>query len=74
MIIFDHSKLDARIHEMFGSFKAFGSHIGMSEKRISVRVRGITKFSQPEMNLFIEALKIQPEEIQSMFFEIEVCR
>lgn len=74
MIIFNHDKLEARIIEKFGDFKAFGVHIGMSKEKINARVRGTTQFKQSEMDLFIEALDIKPEEIQSMFFEVEVCR
>ena len=71
MITFNHSKLVARILERFGSFEAFGSNVGMGTEEINARIQGITEFSQPEMNLFIEALDIKPEEIQSMFFEIK---
>lgn len=74
MIIFDHSKLEARIIEKYGDFKVFGSHIGMSKEKVNARVRGTTKFKQTEMDLFIEALDIKPEEIESMFFEVEAYR
>jgi hypothetical protein len=73
-IIFNHGKLENRINAMYGGKEAFGQELGMTKQRINSRLRGVTEFSQSEIEKAVDLLNIPPEEIQTYFFDIEVYR
>ncbi|WP_415536024.1 DUF739 family protein [Dehalobacter sp. 4CP] len=73
-IIFNHEKLEERINAMFDNIEAFGKFMGMSKQRINSRLKSATEFTQSEIEKAAELLNIQPEEIQTYFFDVEVCR
>lgn len=68
MIMFNYDKLEGRINEKFGDINTFAKHIRMGKDTINARIKGITEFKLSEIEKFMEALEIQPNEVQDHFF------
>lgn len=69
---FDYSKLDGRITEKFGSRRAFGEAMQISEHTISVKMNGKIGWTQREMDRACDLLEIPHADIPSYFFSREV--
>lgn len=70
-LIYDYSKLDGRITEVFGSRKAYAESIGRSEKTISLKMNNKVPWDQDEMVLSCEALKIPIDRLCDYFFTLK---
>lgn len=67
---FDHSKLNGRITEKFGSQRALAAHIGWTESKLSARLNNTVQFDAEEIVLLCGVLDIPDEEIVAYFFTI----
>ncbi len=70
--LMDYRKLRGKIKEVFGTQKAYGEALGLSERSVSLKLNGTVPFTQPEilhsMVLFNEPL----EKIDDYFFIVKV--
>ena len=71
-IFFDYSKLIGRIHEKFGSQKAFAKALGVTAATLSNKLTGIYYFSQHEIERCIVLLEIEPGDVTEYFFTVRV--
>lgn len=71
-MVFDYSKLKGRIVEVFGTQGNFAKAAGMSERTLSCKLNNKVPFTQPEMLLFSELLKINTSNLDEYFFAPEV--
>lgn len=71
-LIYDYSKLDGRITEIFGTRKAFAESIGRSEKSVSLKMNNKVPWDQDEMILSCRALKIPVDSLGEYFFTLKV--
>ena len=69
---FDHSKLNGRIAEKYGTQRALAAAIGWTESKLSARLNNSVQFDVEEMALLIspEVLDIPIEEIHAYFFTL----
>lgn len=67
-LVFDYSKLSGRIHEKYGSQKAFAEALGMSESTLSNKMTGIYYFTQPEIKKSVKLLDLEPGSVTDYFF------
>lgn len=70
--MFDYSKLDGKITELFGTRKNFAKAIGWSQAAVSNKFRGKTDFNQKEIELTIKLLGINEKDISLYFFAKKV--
>lgn len=66
--MFDYSKLRGRIKEIYGTQEKFAEKLGISKSAMSQRLNNITEFSQEEMYLSCELLRVSRSEIPEYFF------
>lgn len=66
--VFDYSKLRGRIKEMFGNEENFADSIGKSRVTINNKLNCKRGFSQEEIYLSVEKLKLTKEQIPEYFF------
>lgn len=69
---FDYSKLRGKIREMFRTQNAFAEAMGISTTSLSAKLNNQVEFSQKEIDLATELLKIKKSEIPAYFFTLEV--
>ena len=69
---FNYNKLRGRIIEIFGTQKRFAKEMKVSERTLSLKLNNKIFFSQDEITIISELLKIESSEIQVYFFEKEV--
>lgn len=67
-MIYDYSKLNGRIKEYFDTQDDFARAIKRSPTSVSYKLNNKRKFTQDEISLSIDVLKIRPEEIPIYFF------
>lgn len=69
---FDHSKLNGRIVEKYGSQRALCLAIGWTESKLSARLNNTIQFDADEIMLLCSAdvLDIPSEEIHIYFFAL----
>lgn len=69
---FDHSKLNGRITEKFGSQRALAAAIGWTESKLSARLNNTVHFDSEEIVMLCapDVLDIPSEEIPVYFFTI----
>ena len=67
-VFFDYSKLSGRIHEKYGSQRAFAEALGMSESTLSNKMTGIYYFTQPEIKKSVKLLELEPGSVTEYFF------
>lgn len=64
----DTSKLRGRIVEKFGNLTMFSQHIKRTQQFISRVLNNKAELTMKDMNIWIDALEIQPDEIYPIFF------
>lgn len=69
---FNYNKLRGKIIEKFGTQGRFAKAMGVSERTLSLKLNNRIFFSQDEITIISELLKIKSSEIQVYFFEKEV--
>ena len=67
---FDHSKLNGRIVEKFGTQRALATAIGWTETKLSARLNNVVQFDAEEIYLLCDILDIPDEEIIAYFFTV----
>lgn len=71
-MVFNYRKLRGKIREMFQTEQAFAKAMGISKTSLSAKLNNQVEFSQKEIELAIELLKISKDEIPVYFFTLEV--
>lgn len=66
--MYNYSKLRGRITELFGTQKVFATAVGFTSTRVSLILNGRAFLDQKSIEKWVEALKIEPEEIGAYFF------
>lgn len=69
---FCYNKLKGRIKEICGSNRRFADLMGVSCATISAKLNNKSEFSQPEIQLAVEILKLELADIPLYFFTPEV--
>ena len=69
---FDYRKLLGRITEKLGSQSEFARRMELSERTISLKLRGKVPFKQTEIIKASDVLEIDPSEISTYFFNVIV--
>lgn len=72
MIKYNYDKLNGRIREMFDTQDDYARAIKRSPTSVSYKLNNKTKFTQDEISLSVEVLKISPQDIPLYFFVREV--
>lgn len=68
--VFDNSALRSRIISQFGTIKAFSEKVGMSQSCISNRLNNKTELTSTEIRSWANALHLNDDEINSLFFRV----
>lgn len=63
-----YSKLRGRIVEVYGSQRAFGKQLKLSEQSITAKLNGRTEFSQDDIVKWCNLLGIEAKEVGDYFF------
>lgn len=71
-MIYDYSKLNGKIIEVFGTRRKFAEKMNRSERTISLKLNNKIPWTQSEMQKAMEILNFQIEEIQVYFFTAKV--
>lgn len=71
-MIYDYSKLNGKIIEVFGTRRKFAEKMNRSERTISLKLNNKIPWTQTEMQKAMEILSFQIEEIQEYFFTAKV--
>ena len=69
---FNYQKLLGRITEKLGSQSEFARKMGLSERTISLKLKGKVPFKQTEILKASNVLDIEPSEISAYFFTVIV--
>ena len=69
---YDYSKLNGLITEKCKTRATFANLIGRSERSVSLKMSGKVGWTQQEIMKACEVLEIEPKEISSYFFKIDV--
>ena len=69
---FDYSKLKGRIKEVFDTQESYAERLGISRSSLSLRLTGKIEFSQSEIIKSCKVLDLDPSEIPSYFFKVQV--
>lgn len=67
-LIYDYSKLNGKIHEVFGKCAAFAAAMNLSERSLSLKLNNKVGWKQQEIDLACELLGIPDCEIGIYFF------
>ena len=67
-MIYDYSKLNGRIREVFGKCAAFADAMGLSERSLSLKLNNKRHWKQPEIDRACGLLGIPCEEVWDYFF------
>lgn len=71
-MLYDYSKLNGRIVEVFGTKKKFAESMNLSVKSISSKTNNKRSWQQDEISKACELLKIPSDEINLYFFKLKV--
>ncbi|QIM45762.1 DUF739 family protein [Streptococcus ruminicola] len=71
-MLYDYSKLNGRIVEVFGTKKKFAESMNLSAKSISSKTNNKRSWQQDEISKACELLKIPENEINLYFFKFKV--
>ena len=66
--MYDYSKLKGRITEVFGSRKEFALYLGKTDSYVSKVLNNKIKFTQENIDIWADALRIDYKEIGKYFF------
>lgn len=69
---YDYSKLRGRIREKFKTQSNFAMALGIGTVSLSQKLNCKSEFTQDEINLCIQLLKLNQRDIPSYFFDAEV--
>lgn len=69
---FDYSKLRGRIVEKFGSQQKFAEAMKLSERTITLKLKGRIPWKQTEICKAVELLELGTEDIPIYFFTVKV--
>lgn len=67
-MVYDYSKLNGKIVEVFGTRGKFAEQMNLSERTISLKLNNKIPWKQTEIQRAMEILNFQVEEIQDYFF------
>ena len=70
--MYDYSKLEGRIVEIFGTQSKFAKEMGISEHSMSMKLNNKKSFKQPEIHLAIILLRLTEYDIPDYFFKKKV--
>lgn len=70
--MFEYNKLRGKIIEVFGSQKKFAKAIGLSERTVSKKMRGLIPWTQPEMFKAVQVLNEPISMIDVYFYTLKV--
>jgi len=65
---YDYSKLIGAIAEKYRTQAVFAKKIGLSERSVSLKVRGLKAWKQAEISKACEILEISNDDIPKYFF------
>lgn len=68
---FNYSKLLGRVIEYFGTQAVFAAAMGLSERSISLKLNNIRRWTQIEIFVACEILRIPHNEISAYFFTVD---
>lgn len=68
IMIYDYSKLNGRIREVFGKCAGFAAAMNLSERSMSLKLNNKRSWKQPEIDRACELLGIPGEEVWDYFF------
>ena len=71
-MVYDYSKLNGKIREVFGSNGRFAQEMNMSERTLSLKINNKVYWKQPEISRACELLGIERDDIPTYFFTLEV--
>ncbi|QBX24910.1 hypothetical protein Javan220_0006 [Streptococcus phage Javan220] len=71
-MLYDYSKLNGRIVEIFGTKKKFAESMNLSVKSVSSKTNNKRSWQQDEISKACELLKIPSDEINLYFFKFKV--
>lgn len=69
---YNYNKLRGRIIEKFGTLYKFADSISIGYESLSKKLNNIVAISQSDITEWCKLLGIEPEEIGSYFFTLEV--
>ena len=69
---FDYSKLSGRIREKFGTQARFSKALNMSERSLSLKMKGKRAWTQIDIDKAIACLGLVAQDIPEYFFKIDV--
>lgn len=69
---YDYSSLNGLITEKFRTNSAFAKAMNISERSLSLKLNNKVPFKQPEIDMAVDLLSINPEKISRYFFTKEV--
>lgn len=65
---YKYNELRGKIYALFQNQSNFAKKLGVTKGTVSLKLKGISKFSQSDMVTWSELLGIQPEEYAKYFF------
>ena len=71
-MLYDYSKLNGKIIEIFGTQSNFALAMCLSERSVSLKLNCIRSWKQPEIELACALLGIREDEIGEYFFKKKV--
>lgn len=71
-MIYDYSKLNGRIVEIFGTSREFAKAMGYSERTINLKLNNKVPFKQTDIEKAKDVLKLKDKDIQPYFFTKKV--
>lgn len=72
-MVYDYSKLKARIVELFGTQQNFAKALGTNDAYVSKKLKNQSQFKQADIIKWCELLKIEPYEVGIYFFTLIVA-
>ena len=69
---FDYSKLRGKIKELYGTQDNFAKALGIGRVSLSQRLNNTLEFTQKEINVSCDLLKINKEDVSKYFFTEKV--
>lgn len=73
-MIYDYSKLNGKIREVFGTQAKFALAMGLSERSLSIKMNSLRPWKQSEIILACTLLDIPIDSIGAYFFTTKVQR
>ncbi len=71
-IVYDYSKLQGKIKEVFDTQGAFANAVGLSERSLSLKLSSARGWKQDQIMNAIDVLGLSVDDIQSYFFTAKV--